>query len=274
MQNILGNNWLKAAKYITALVQVPATFAVFYAQLVATGHSPELAAFKAGCSVLLMDVMLLWLLYVLESPFHDPLKKLPYVLSVVALTIANVIIGIIDEGIFAIALRVGLLTLVMVDVSAWAVDLAVIYFSREAQEIRFRNRQVLRRKRLRERAWKRAMARLSDALETQQLQQEINLLQLEIAHIPPRRHWWQRNGAAPASIPAKKAYAAPTEQLENDNTVNVMDEGIIRTKNGNYAWISPYTNETFHETATGKPYTERGAKAARTKHIKQNEEAW
>lgn len=249
MNNIVRNNqWLWGVKVTAALFQVPATWHVFMRLFEDTGRGVWEARITTLLAILLIDAFFLAVLYLLESD-ATPLEKLPWALAGVGLLAANLAIGYLDEGWLAWGPRIGFIGLVLTDLFAWATDIITQYFSRDQVEKRLRDKQVLHRRRLYMKAWKKAMKDLYPSLIDMHQQREIRALNLD--------------------EPVVKLLEAG--EPENDAEVS---EGVYYA-NGSYYWVSPYTNEVYYQTSTGKPYTMRGAQQARTRHVNQEKkDAW
>lgn len=234
------SNLLEVAKYVTAIVTVPATYHVFFDIFKAADRGIWLAGFTAVCSIILIDVLLLYFLYILEED-TDPLKKWPDAIGAIALAIANIAVGIVDEGILAWVPRVGLITLVSRDVFRWALDYWSFYNSYEAVELRLRNKQKTIRRKVDHEEWKVAMQELRPDIRYKQLENEIRLRQLDRTD--------------------------DVYEDSSDDLVEVGDNVFKRKGVREYLW-SKANGELIDTTATGKPYlTLRGAKQARTKYL-------
>lgn len=233
-----NKNLLEVAKYVTAVVTIPATYHVFYRIFSDADRGSLLAGFTAVCSIILIDVLLLYFLYILEEN-SDPLKKWPDVFGAVSLAVANVAIGWYDEGALAWVPRVGLISLVTRDVFRWALDYRAFYNSFEAVESRLRKEQKIARRKLDLEMWYIALEQLRPDIELKQLENEIKLRQLDTSVIP-------------------------------DELVEI-ESGIFR-RGRDYLW-ERVEGELVDTTVTGQPYrTLRGAKQARTKYLNQQSE--
>ena len=241
-------DWLRTAKYITAVLQIPATWAVFTRAFEQAGRSPELTIFNTLCAVLLMDVLLLYLLNTLEGTKVSTSNKLPYVIAILLLTAANLAIGYIDEGLLAFSPRVGLVTLVGIDVFVWVNDFRTLYFSRDVVEKRIRDNQVVARRKLKARMNMLARWRLLPMYLQQQLEIEKRLLVGSKTESP----------TVPEAVPAKPVKI---------HSINTLPDGVVDLGHGKYGWENPFNGATHEKTAVGKPYTMRGAQIARSRHI-------
>lgn len=252
MNNIVRNNqWLWLVKIAAALFQVPATWHVFMRLFEDSGRGIWEARITTLLAILLIDAFFLAVLYLLESD-ATPLEKLPWALAGVGLLVANLAIGFLDEGWLAWGPRIGFIGLVLTDLFAWATDIVTQYFSRDQVEKRLRDKQVLHRRRLYMKAWKKAMKDLYPSLIEMHQQREVRALNLEPQIEEP--------------VVRLLESGQPEEGTE-------VAEGVYYSPQG-YYWVSPVTNEVFYETSTGKPYTLRGAQQARTRHINQEKDAW
>ncbi len=245
MNDIIRNNrWLWGLKITAALFQIPATWHVFMRLFQESGRGVWESRITTLLAILLIDAFFLAVLYLLESD-ASPLDKLPWALAGIGLLAANLVIGFLDEGWLAWGPRIGFIGLVLTDLFAWVTSIVTQYFSREQIEKRLRDKQVLHRRRLYMRAWKKAMKDLYPSLIEMHQQRETRSLNLD----------------------------EPVVRLLESGQPEEVAEGVYY-ENGGYHWVSPVTNEVFYQTAAGKPYTLRGAQQARTRHINQQESAW
>lgn len=241
MQNFVRDNkWLWAVKIVAALFQIPATWNVFVKNFKAAGR-PDLEAYiTTFFAILLIDIFFLAVLYLLESDELDPIKKIPWALVGVGLLIATLLIGFADEGLFAWMPRVGFIGLVSADLFTWAADFIALMFDRDRIEKRVRDRQVVARRRIMQKAWKEAQKALYEDLVYLQYERERRSL-----------------GIAPKG-----------NTVSSDPEYQIVEDGIIFLPATNsYGWEAE-DGQFYCRTVGGKNYTLRGAKLARARRLK------
>jgi hypothetical protein len=247
---VSNKHWLIAVKVVAAIFNFPATAFVFHDIFSQTGRSQELVLFNTLCAVLLIDVLFLWVLGVLEDSSLEPVKRIPVAFSSILLIIATIWIGFKDEGVLAFAPRIGLVILVFNDLILWGTDYWQTYYSREKIEQRIRDKEVIHSREIKAEASREALENLYEELVISQENRLIKQLGLN------------------DPIEETKQEPQNLELFAEDD----LDKYV--TKNGKgFVWENPYTGEMNHKTATGKYYTEKGAKLALRRVVKQNEYA-
>ena len=238
---------LWVVKGIAAIFNFPATAYVFFELLSDTNRPSWLVYFNTIFAVLLIDALFIWVLGVLEDSTIAPVQRIPVVFSSIALSIAVFAIGVIDEGILAFAPRIGIFLLVFNDLVLWVIDCFIAwgnYFTRDRIEQRIRDREVIARRKAKEQAIRTAYKRLKPEMADY----HTNLL---------------REGLELNSEHSEKP--VNTSKIFNKED---LDQYVKQNGKGFY-WIRPGTGEKFYETATGKHYTERGAKLALIRDCKE-----
>lgn len=236
------NDWLMSwiVKGVVTIFNFPATWFVFYDMFEHTGRPGWLAYFNTFMAVLAVDVIFLWIIGILEDEYRSPIKRLPAAITSIVLAILVVWIGVMDEGtILAFAPRMGLLLLVFNDLIAWLADYRAMYFSREFQEEKIRNEEVIARRKMNKKTRLSAMDKLEPVFENKHRQRILDQLNVK-------------------DTPVVKEPAIPTTLPE----VIDLPENIFQLADGSFGWVDQQGNEIV-TTKTGKPYkTARGAQIA------------
>jgi hypothetical protein len=242
----LNNKLLWAVKFVAAIFNAPSTGYVFYGILDKTERSEWLVWFNTILAVLLIDLFFLWVLTVLEDESIDPIKRMPMAISAVLLSVAIVIIGVMDEGVLSYAPRIGLLALVFNDLVGWGTDYWAHYNSREQIEQRIRKSEVVARRRMNEKTLKAAIKESEADFQARHRSRILEQLgQSDSEHSEPEK------------------VLAPEE----------LPEHVFKADDGTYGWVSPVTGERTTKTSLGKPYnTMRGAQIAVSRHVKEHTE--
>lgn len=226
---IRDSYWIWAVKVIASLFQIPATWNVFSTIFRNSGRPEWEVEFSTFFAIVLIDVFILAVSYIIESPELTPGRKVPWVLVAVGLLTGIIWIGIKDEGPLAWVPRLGLIGLISADVFSWFYDLVATYNSREAIEQRIRDRQVIKRRKQMEQAWSKSFKKLAPRLEELQTARELRTLGIE--DFPPM----------------------------------VEDSPIVQLASGAWSWLDE-EGQVHDTTATGKPYTKAGATRAHARH--------
>jgi hypothetical protein len=226
---------LWAVKITAAIFNMPSTGYVFYEIFKDTPRGIELVYFNTFLAVLLIDVLFLWVLNVLEDERLDPFKRLPVALSAILLSIVIVWVGYKDEGALAFAPRIGLLVLVFNDLIAWLTDFLVHYNSREAQEQRIRNNEVLHKRKVKQKARKKAV------------------------NSEEYTAWYVNKELEQISVESERSVEIPPIPVLEELPANIFKVG------DGYGWVD-YDDVEHTMTSLKKPYTLKGASLALTRY--------
>jgi hypothetical protein len=226
-------------KGVVTVFNIPATWFVFYAMFEHSDRPTWLAYFNTFMAVLAVDAVFLWVLDMLESK-HEPIKRLPAAITSVLMVILVVWIGVMDENsILAFAPRAGMILLVFNDIISWLTDYRIFYRSREHQEQKIRDSEVLYRRKVESQALKAAIDSKKEWFQERHTRRIMGQLKLEDEQQQP--------------VPEHSA----------------LPEGVVEVDSG-YGWVSPKTGEVISTTSLGKNYTSvRGAQIALARHIKE-----
>jgi hypothetical protein len=235
------NNMLWLVKGTITVFNIPATFFVFL-NLFQHSERPEwLAYFNTFMAILAVDVVFLWVIGVLESPI-EPIKRLPAAITSILMVVLVVWIGIMDEGsLLAFAPRAGMLLLVFNDLVGWLTDYRQLYQSREFQERRIRDREVIERRKVDSQALKEVVHELKPKLKERHTKRILAQLGLEEV--------------------TERSVEIPKEET--------LPEFVFKTDAG-FGWKSPINGEVFTQTTLGKPYSMSGAQIAASRHVKEH----
>jgi hypothetical protein len=235
------NNVFAWLKLCAAVFNGAATFLVFYSIFSEGERGVFFSAFSAVLAVVLIDLFYIAALITMEDKSINLRERGIWGISATLLAIATLAIGIADEGILGIVPRIGFVLLVLQDDLAVYSEYAVLYHSRDAQEKRILNKQVLLRKNERAKAFERMIksTEIQDAMEAKERERELDLLALKSTSFPePVVH-----------TPTAESY------------VEEVEPHIMQLATGGYGWVDKF-GELNTTTALGKPYSYQGAKAA------------
>lgn len=230
-----NNRLLWGVKLIAAIFNAPATGYVFYNVFSSTSRSSFFVYFNVLCAVLLIDAFFLWVLYELEDDSIDPRDRIPEAIVAFALTVGVIVIGAIDEGMLAWIPRMGIVALVLRDELRWINSYVRVYRSREYQEQRIRDQEVVDRRKLMQKAKRDAW----NQLETEFIQVQVQRERKQLGLV----------------------------DLIEENYEQDLPERIVKTDEG-YGWVD-FEGELTSETSTGNPYTLTGAKLALARYTKK-----
>lgn len=226
-------------KGIVTIFNLPATWFVFFELFEHTDRPEAVTYFNTFMAILAIDAVFLWVIGILESDL-TPIKRLPAAITSIMMAGLVVTIGIMDEGgILAFAPRAGMLLLVFNDIIAWITDWRLHYLSREVQEQRLRDQEVLHRREMNKKTLMAAIDDLEDQFQEKHRQRILDQLGLE--EISERSE-------TPTVVESKE-----------------LPEGVVQVGD-NYGWYKG--QELITETTLGKPYTEKGAQLALSRHTK------
>jgi len=232
-------------------------------------------------AVILIDVLFIALVNFLEAPKEEGelyRHRKPYAIGLLMLYVAIVLIGLQDEGLLALAPRVGLGIITLVSwmrystLSRWELD--------QSWEDEFQKRRYRRERK--------DTLKLSEAQRKIKHKQQLTALsnlqgELLDKYIGDFRRQLKLGceGDEDSVIIYKKdppLLAAGTAELEDKirahfETEPEPIEGNIYRYKDTYYFYSPYTEQVFYLTAQGKPYKNlTGARRAYGKHASKYEQ--
>jgi hypothetical protein len=210
-------------KILAAAYQTPATATVFFNEF--DNRTPLFQYITTILAVLLIDMLLIVTLWKLENSSIDPIERGAWVFAAIFLTSAVVYIGFLDEGGLAWGPRIGIITIVLVDIIKWMLDLLRQYYSRDEKEKRIRNRIVLYRSRKMETAQKAALDDLAGALQRLHYQREVE--RLNMAHLLDDQ---------PVISDLPLLVEHTPKLVESGEPVLTAIEGVYRLANGYFGW--------------------------------------
>lgn len=262
MLHIKNNNYLLAAKWISAFVSSISTWNVFTEVFAKAGNHWILTYSLALGSILLIDGLYLATLSILEHPDISARDKLPWVVVAIALVVSIIGIGFVDEDFnpLSVAPRLGLIGLTLAYISMWANQRHQEQTSRDAIEKNINDSRVLMRRKMQQKAEERAYQDIQPDLQIKALVTAYDSMNLDEAwdrfYEIEQKHHKQRQQTTPEPATNNNGHNAKF-------TVDTLGEGIVSLDNGNYGWVNK-NGEVVEHTAQGTPYTSvHGARIAR-----------
>lgn len=248
------NYWFWSLKLCAAVFNGMATYTVFHQVFKDADRGQELSIISALLAVILVDLFFICALVMLEDKQKSIQDRASWAVAAILLVIATIGIGFADEGYVSWVPRIGFIMLVGQDVLSWYFEWLSIYKSREAQERRIRDSQVIMRRETLRKAYK-------EVIHSKEM--------LEAFKQREREREYENLGFT-ASTPEPQKQSTPlSEPIEQPNLLDYaeqVEDNIIQLPSGGYGWIDPSSGEVNTATALGKPYTLRGARAALTRN--------
>lgn len=232
-------------------------------------------------AVILIDVLFIALVNFLEAPKEEGelyRHRKPYAIGLLMLYVAIVLIGLQDEGLLALAPRVGLGIITLVSwmrystLSRWELDQS---WEEEFQKRRYRRerKDTLKlseaQRKIKQKQQLTALSSLQDELLDKYMGDFRRQLKLG---------WEDDEESVIIYKKDPPLLAAGTAELEDEirrhfETEPEPIEGNIYRYKDTYYFYSPYTEQVFYLTAQGKPYKNlTGARRAYGKHASKYEQ--
>jgi hypothetical protein len=253
--------WI-ATKLFSVLFNSFSTWTVFFAVLKQSIGSSLLAGLGTFCAVMLVDVLFVALIGRLEADYSEEEVyevRWAYVIGLVTLYASIVAIGFLDEGIMAIAPRIGLGIIAMISV------LQFVFNWRSYQDAHWQERFEKRNERL-ERKDQKELSKKLRKIKNEEQYNALILITEELTKEYAEKHRRQlltTTGTYAKSmlVEGKSTVIAETLPLpENFLPVKALASGITMSDDSKYAWSCE------HCGYVGKAATEHGAKVARSRH--------
>lgn len=244
------------AKFASVAFNSISTWNVFHEALIQK-NSSVIAFLGTFTAIVLIDVLTLAFLSFLDDEQREEnyTNRWAYAIGLIVLYLCIVLIGFKDEGILAFAPRVGLGILVFASVMRFSLDW--LHWRDETWDIRYEKKKhrterydqyvfLTKQRRKKNKARKDALNKLFPELVAEYLEQHRNQLLTFTGHPTPR--------------------IIESSSVVKEHSSDDLIDLIIETEDG-YGWIDPDTGEEHYETATGKPYSESGAKKALARKV-------
>ncbi len=249
MTNFMRDHKLQwAVKIAAAVFQASSTYRVFYDNSRHIGRGVFESSLDSILAIALIDLLFIYLLYMLESNEISVYDKSPLVMVSIGLAVFIVIIGRMEEGDLAWGPRIGIIGIIAVDVFRWLTDIGKLFYqqyrhrqSREYQEQVIRDKEVLARKKAKEKALYQAFTELEPEFLQVQIERERRNLGLTLSE-------------------------KQLDFIDLSPQNREVEPGVVQLNDGHFAWIN--NGELVTSGSLGKPYsTQIGASRARARSI-------